>query len=87
MCIRDRTNVEFWAAIVLDFAEVPAHMFTSMFTCARTAGWCAHILEQKNTGRLVRPSAHYIGPGPRTPDQVEGFETITVKSIGQAAPA
>ena len=33
------TNVEFWAAIVLDFAEVPAHMFTSMFTCARTAGW------------------------------------------------
>src|SRR5690606_21418875 len=40
------TNVEFWAAIVLDFAEVPAHMFTSMFTCARTAGWSAHILEQ-----------------------------------------
>ena len=33
------TNVEFWAAVVLDFAEVPAHMFTSMFTCARTAGW------------------------------------------------
>ena len=41
------TNVEFWAAIVLDFAEVPASMFTSMFTCARTAGWAAHILEQK----------------------------------------
>jgi citrate synthase len=35
----------------------------------------------------VRPSARYIGPGPRTPDQVEGFETITVKSIGQTAPA
>ncbi len=46
------TNVEFWAAIVLDFAEVPAHMFTSMFTCARLAGWSAHILEQKRTGRL-----------------------------------
>ena len=59
------TNVEFWAAIVLDFAEVPAHMFTSMFTCARTAGWAAHILEQKRTGRLVRPSARYVGPGPR----------------------
>jgi len=81
------TNVEFWAAIVLDFAEVPSHMFTSMFTCARTAGWCAHILEQKKTGRLVRPSARYIGPGPRTPDEVEGFETITVQSIGQSAPA
>ena len=81
------TNVEFWAAIVLDFAEVPANMFTSMFTCARTAGWCAHILEQKNTGRLVRPSARYIGPGPRTPEEVEGFDSITVKSISAAAPA
>ena len=59
------TNVEFWAAIVLDFAEVPPHMFTSMFTCARTAGWSAHILEQKKTGRLIRPSAHYSGPQTR----------------------
>ena len=70
------TNVEFWAAIVLDFAEVPAHMFTSMFTCARTAGWSAHILEQKRTGRLVRPSARYIGPGPRSPQEVDGFDDI-----------
>jgi citrate synthase len=59
------TNVEYWAAVVLDFAEVPSHMFTSMFTCARTAGWAAHILEQKLTGRLVRPSANYIGPTSR----------------------
>ena len=81
------TNVEFWAAIVLDFAEVPSHMFTSMFTCARTAGWCAHILEQKETGRLVRPSARYIGPEPRKPEEVEGFDTIQVKSITAAAPA
>jgi citrate synthase len=81
------TNVEFWAAIVLDFAEVPSHMFTSMFTCARTAGWCAHILEQKNTGRLVRPSARYIGPDPRTPDQVEGWDTIKTKATTQVAPA
>ena len=66
------TNVEFWAAIVLDFAEVPAHMFTAMFTCARTAGWSAHILEQKGTGRLIRPSARYVGPGPRKPEDVEG---------------
>jgi citrate synthase len=67
------TNVEFWAAIVLDFAEVPAHMFTSMFTCARTAGWSAHILEQKRTGRLIRPSARYVGPAARTPEAVEGW--------------
>jgi citrate synthase len=67
------TNVEFWAAIVLDFAEVPAHMFTAMFTCARTAGWSAHILEQKRTGRLIRPSARYIGPGARSPRDVAGY--------------
>ncbi|MDH6628948.1 citrate synthase [Streptomyces sp. LBL] len=71
------TNVEFWAAIMLDFAEVPAHMFTSMFTCARTAGWSAHILEQKRTGRLVRPSARYIGPGTRDPREVEGYDATT----------
>ena len=67
------TNVEFWAAVMLDFAQVPPHMFTPMFTCARTAGWSAHILEQKRTGRLIRPSARYIGPGPRKPEDVEGW--------------
>ena len=68
------TNVEFWAAVVLDFAEVPPHMFTPMFTCARTAGWAAHILEQKRTGRLIRPSARYVGPGPRSPQAVSGAD-------------
>jgi citrate synthase len=70
------TNVEFWAAVILDFAEVPPHMMPAMFTCARTAGWSAHILEQKRTGRLVRPSADYVGPGPRTPDEVPGWNEI-----------
>src|SRR5919201_5838452 len=64
------TNVEFWSAVVLDLAEVPPHMFTSMFTCARVAGWSAHILEQKKLERLVRPAAHYVGPGPRKPHEV-----------------
>jgi citrate synthase len=70
------TNVEFWAAIILDFAEVPAHMFTSMFTCARTAGWAAHILEQKKTGRLVRPSARYVGPKSRSVRDVPGADEV-----------
>ena len=70
------TNVEYWAAIVLDFAQVPAHMFTSMFTCARTAGWAAHILEQKRTGRLVRPSARYVGAKPRPVREVAGAATV-----------
>jgi citrate synthase len=74
------TNVEFWAAVVLDFAQVPANMFTSMFTCARTAGWSAHILEQKKTGRLIRPSARYVGPATRKPETVEGFDTMVPPS-------
>ncbi|MCW2753023.1 MAG: Citrate (Si)-synthase [Marmoricola sp.] len=69
------TNVEFWAAIVLDFAQVPPHMFTSMFTCARTAGWSAHILEQKRTGRLIRPSAIYTGPASRSASDVDGYHS------------
>jgi citrate synthase len=68
------TNVEFWAAIVLDFAEVPSNMFTAMFTSARTAGWSAHILEQYKTGRLIRPSAIYVGPAERKADEVEGWD-------------
>ncbi len=73
------TNVEFWAAIVLDFAEVPGHLFTSMFTSARTAGWSAHILEQKRTGRLVRPSARYIGQGPRKPESAGGWDSSLIQ--------
>ena len=76
------TNVEFWAAIILDFAEVPPEMFTSMFTCARLAGWSAHVLEQKRTGRLVRPSARYIGPGPRRPQDVPGWDPVMVAPTG-----
>ena len=76
------TNVEFWAAIVLDFAQVPAPMFTSMFTCARLAGWSAHILEQKHAARLVRPSARYIGHGPRKPHQVPGWDPVIVAPTG-----
>jgi citrate synthase len=59
------TNVEFWSAVVLDHAQVPPELFTPLFTCARTAGWSAHILEQKREGRLIRPSARYVGEGPR----------------------
>ncbi len=68
------TNVEYWAAVVLDFADVPARMFTPMFACARTAGWSAHVLEHKRTGRLVRPSARYVGDGPRRPEDVAGWD-------------
>ncbi len=70
------TNVEFWAAVILDFAGVPAPMMPAMFTCARTAGWSAHILEQKKLGRLVRPAAVYDGPGERLPELVDGWQSL-----------
>jgi citrate synthase len=59
------TNVEFFSAVVLDVAEIPPPLAPAMFACSRVAGWSAHILEQKRTGRLFRPSARYVGPGPR----------------------
>ena len=71
------TNVEFWAAVILDFAGVPPTMMPAMFTCGRTAGWCAHILEQKRLGKLVRPAAVYVGPQPRPADSVAGWNDIS----------
>jgi citrate synthase len=75
------TNVEFWAAIVLDFAQIPAEITPSMFLCARTAGWAAHILEQKLTGRLVRPSARYIGPPARPVRDVPGAAEVLDRQV------
>src|SRR5690349_23492067 len=61
-----RTNVEYYSALVLDVAEIPPPLAPAMFACSRVAGWSAHILEQKRTGRLFRPSARYVGPAPRS---------------------
>jgi citrate synthase len=60
------TNVEYYSAVVLDIAEIPPPLAPAMFACSRVAGWSAHILEQKKTGRLFRPSARYVGPAERT---------------------
>ena len=60
------TNVEYYSAVVLDAAEIPPPLAPAMFACSRVAGWSAHILEQKRTGRLFRPSARYVGPAPRS---------------------
>jgi citrate synthase len=66
------TNVEFYSAVVLDVAEIPPDLTPAMFACARVAGWSAHILEEKRTGRLIRPSAQYIGPSSRPASSVDG---------------
>jgi citrate synthase len=64
------TNVEYYSALVLDVAEIPPALAPAMFACSRVAGWSAHILEQKQTGRLFRPADRYVGPAPRSLDSV-----------------
>jgi citrate synthase len=59
------TNVEFFTAILLDALKIPRQAFTPIFAVARAAGWTAHALEQRRTGRLIRPSSSYVG---RMPD-------------------
>jgi len=55
-------NVEVMAAILLDAVGIPRHAFTATFAIARSAGWIAHALEQQQTGRMIRPASHYVGP-------------------------
>ncbi|GAB2607319.1 citrate synthase 2 [Paractinoplanes abujensis] len=78
------TNVEFWAAIVLDFAEVPVDMLAALFTCARTAGWSAHILEQKRLAKIIRPSADYVGPPERRAADLPGWESAIKRHAASA---
>ncbi|MCP1847115.1 MULTISPECIES: citrate synthase/methylcitrate synthase [Bradyrhizobium] len=59
------TNVEFFTAILLDGLEIPRQAFTPIFATARAAGWTAHALEQRRTGRLIRPSSSYVGTVPK----------------------
>ncbi len=59
-----RANVEFYTAVLLEALGVPRSMFTATFAVGRVAGWCAHIAEQRRTGRLIRPAARYVGARP-----------------------
>ena len=62
-----RTNVEFYAGVVMDQCGVPAAMFTPTFASSRVIGWCANILEQAAANKIIRPSARYVGPPPPVP--------------------
>ncbi|HUS28738.1 MAG TPA: citrate synthase [Kofleriaceae bacterium] len=57
-------NVEFYTAVLLDAVGLPREQFAPTFGVGRIAGWCAHVLEQRRVGRLVRPSSRYVGPMP-----------------------
>lgn len=55
-----RANVEFYTAVVLEAIGLPRTLFTPTFAVARSAGWCAHVEEQRRTGRLIRPRSRYV---------------------------
>lgn len=59
-----RANVEFYTAVLLDAVGLDRSAFTPTFAVGRVAGWCAHLDEQRRTGRLIRPASRYIGPLP-----------------------
>jgi len=63
------TNVEFYSAVLLDGIGFPRDLFTAVFATSRMVGWTAHVLEQVQDNRLIRPDVEYVGPRPVTPDE------------------
>jgi citrate synthase len=61
-----KTNVEFYTALVLQSLGLPPASFAAMFACGRSAGWCAHVIEQHAEDHLIRPESEYIGPRPQS---------------------
>jgi citrate synthase len=57
-------NVEFYTAVLLDAVGLPREQFAATFAVSRIAGWSAHVVEQRRTGRLIRPASHYTGKMP-----------------------
>ena len=59
-------NLDFYTAVAYLLMGIPRELYTPVFVCSRIAGWCAHVIEQHDHNRLIRPRAVYSGPPPQT---------------------
>lgn len=64
-----RANLEFYKGVVYLALGIPKEFFTASFAAARVFGWIAHVMEQRQDNRIIRPTAHYVGPAPRAMTQ------------------
>ncbi len=58
-------NLDFYTAVAYLLMGIPRDLYTPVFVCSRVAGWCAHVIEQQDHNRLIRPRALYTGPPPQ----------------------